>query len=71
MLCRVLGVSRSGYYDWLKRTSGPPGTRAAKDQELAAEIEVIHREFAYYGSPRVHQELLAATTTWVDTAPPD
>ena len=31
MLCRVLSVSRSGYYDWLKRLAGPPGTRAATE----------------------------------------
>ncbi len=59
MLCRVLGVSRSGYYDWLKRLTRPPGKRAAQNQQLAIEIEQIHREFAYYGSPRVHQELLS------------
>lgn len=59
MLCEVLRVSRSGYYDWLKRLTGPPGTRASQNTELAAEIAKIHREFAYYGSPRVHQELLA------------
>jgi putative transposase len=59
MLCRVLRVSRSGYYDWLKRMAGPPGTRAAQNQVLAAEIEAIHRDFAYYGSPRVHRALLA------------
>lgn len=38
--------------------SGPPGRRAAQELELVAEIEQIHREFAYYGSPRVHQVLL-------------
>ena len=59
MLCEVLGVSRSGYYDWLKRLTGPPGKRASQNMELAVEIAEIHREFAYYGSPRVHQELLA------------
>jgi putative transposase len=52
-------VSTSGYYDWLRRLNGPPGKRAAQNQELAAEIEAIHEDFAYYGSPRVHQELLA------------
>jgi putative transposase len=59
VLCRVLGVSRSGYYDWFRRLAHPPGKRAAQNQELAAEIEQIHHEFAYYGSPRVHRELLA------------
>lgn len=58
-MCRVLGVSRSGYYDWLDRVEAPPAGRAAADAELLAEIKAIHAEFRYYGSPRVHQELLA------------
>lgn len=57
-MCRVLGVSRSGYYDWLRRESGPPRGRAAREQTLLAEIRRIHTTHRYYGSPRVHQELL-------------
>jgi putative transposase len=52
-------VSRSGYYGWLNRVGGPPRGRAAEDQQLLAEINAIHAEFAYYGSPRVHRALLA------------
>jgi putative transposase len=59
VLCRVLGVSRSGYYSWAQRLTGPAVGRAAEDQELLAEIRDIHRDFAYYGAPRVHRELLA------------
>lgn len=58
-MCRVLGVSRSGYYDWRDRVGAEPAGRAAADAELLAEIEAIHAEFRYYGSPRVHRELLA------------
>ena len=58
MLCRVLGVSRSGYYDWLRRLDRP-GPRAAGDAALLREIERIHARLGYYGSPRVHRELLA------------
>jgi putative transposase len=58
-LCRVLGVSTSGYYDWVKRLLGPAVGRVAQDQELLEEIRQIHSEFSYYGAPRVHQELLA------------
>jgi putative transposase len=54
----VLGVSRSGYYGWLRRL-GAPGPRAADDRALLAEIRLIHATFSYYGSPRVHRELLA------------
>lgn len=56
MLCRVLGVSRSGYYDWVGRG---PSRRALQDAAVLERIEAIHAEFAYYGAPRVHRELLA------------
>jgi putative transposase len=58
-LCRVLGVSRSGYYDWVHREEIGPGVRSAENKELLAQIRQIHLEFGYYGSPRIHQELLA------------
>jgi putative transposase len=57
-MCRVLGVSSSGYYDWVKRITGPATGRAAADQELLAQIRVIHDRFGFYGAPRVHRELL-------------
>jgi putative transposase len=58
MMCRVLGVSSSGYYAWCARQDAPGG-RAAENAELVAEINRIHAEFSYYGAPRVHRELLA------------
>src|SRR4051794_2246887 len=58
-MCRLLGVSRSGYYAWLVRACGEPVGRAAQDHELVGQIAAIHTEFAYYGSPRVHRALLA------------
>ena len=60
MMCNVLGVSRAGFYAWLKR---PESTRAVRDRELTASIHAIHaasRET--YGSPRVHEELREAGT---------
>lgn len=57
-MCQTLGVSRSGYYDWLTRIQRPAVGRAAQDQALLREIVAIHAEFAFYGSPRVHRELL-------------
>lgn len=60
-MCRVLGVSRSGYYDWLHRVESPPSGRAAEDQMLVTQIRMIHDRFGYYGSPRVHRQLLAQT----------
>ena len=56
-MCRVLGVSPSGYYAWRKR---PLSMRARVDVELTAEIEVIHRmSRGTYGVPRIHAELAA------------
>jgi putative transposase len=53
--CRVLGVSRSGYYDWLGRPASP---RAQENVHLLKLIEQIHVESREtYGSPRVHAEL--------------
>jgi putative transposase len=53
--CRVLGVSRSGYYDWLGR---PPSPREQENELLAKHIERIHADSrGTYGWPRVHAEL--------------
>jgi putative transposase len=56
-MCRVLGVSPSGYYAWRKR---PLSMRARADVALSAQIAAIHRESrGTYGAPRVHAELAA------------
>jgi len=56
-MCRVLRVSKAGYYAWVKR---PPSARAVHDDELAADVTTIHqRSRRTYGSPRVHAELHA------------
>ena len=55
--CRVLGVSRSGYYRW---SGAVPSPRACDDATLAAEIqEIYHAHKGRYGSPRIHRELRA------------
>lgn len=55
MACRVLGVSKSGYYDWLGRPESP---RELRNRELTKIIHRIHTESrGSYGSPRVHAEL--------------
>jgi len=54
-MCRVLEVSASGYYAWVKRE---PSKRAREDGELRKKIEAIHSESrGTYGRPRVHAEL--------------
>lgn len=56
-LCQMLGVSRSGYYAWRRRS---PSERARFDVVLSEKIEMIHRNSrATYGAPRVHAELRA------------
>lgn len=58
-LCRVLKVSRSGFYRWIKAAPAR-AERAAADAALAEEIKQIHGEFdGTYGSPRVTAELRA------------
>jgi putative transposase len=57
LLCRVLGVSASGYYAWRKR---PLSDRAQKDAQLTEQIVTIHQESRQtYGAPRIQAELLA------------
>ncbi len=54
-MCRVLGVSTSGYYAWLKRQSSQ---RSREDAILTDRIRWIHlRSRGTYGSPRIHAEL--------------
>ena len=55
MMCKLLGVSRSGYYAWKTRE---PSALAEKNEALARDIATIHEESREtYGSPRVHFEL--------------
>jgi putative transposase len=56
-MCRVLGVSTSGYYAWRTR---PRSERARADAELSLRLQAIHeRSRATYGTPRIHAELAA------------
>lgn len=53
--CRLLGVSRSGYYEWERRA---PSDRALTDAFLIEKITGIWREHRkVYGAPRIHAEL--------------
>ncbi len=54
-LCRVLGVSRSGYYSWESRG---PSASAKRRSQLGVKVQAIHKKSrGTYGSPRVHREL--------------
>ncbi|EFQ83224.1 integrase core domain protein [Aeromicrobium marinum DSM 15272] len=55
MICRVLGVSTSGYYEWRSR---PPSARDVADAHLLNVIREIHAASRQtYGVRRVHAEL--------------
>jgi len=59
-MCRMLGVSRSGYYDWRDR---PSSVRNRADAALTERIRKIHERSRHtYGSPRIHAELRALGT---------
>jgi len=54
-LCRLVGVSTSGYYAWQRRS---PSTRARSEERIVAKINAIHkRTYRAYGSPRMTAEL--------------
>ncbi len=54
-MCRLLGVSRSGYYAWLSR--GQSGREQAA-RRLLDQVRQAHRASdGTYGSPRVHESL--------------
>lgn len=56
--CRLLGVSRSGYYEWERRA---PSDRALTDAWLIEKIGAVHEAHrGVYGAPRVHAELRMA-----------
>lgn len=57
-MCRLLGVSRSGYYDHLERRSAPP---PARDERLVSMIRSFHAAAeGAYGVRRMHRELVDA-----------
>jgi putative transposase len=55
-MCRVLGVSRSGYYAWKTQV---PSKRARDDAGLLVHVRAVFKAHRRYGSPRVHRELRA------------
>ena len=55
MMCRLLEVSTSGYYAWLKR---PPSKRSQEDEVLIEKIRHYHRNSdGTYGAPRILEDL--------------
>lgn len=55
MMCRVLKVSRSSYYYWLK---APNNKRKERIKELKIQIQTVYfKAKGRYGSPRIKEEL--------------
>ena len=55
MMCRVLKVSRSGYYTWRVR---PESQRAKTDRQLTEVIRGLHTDSkGVYGSPKITADL--------------
>ncbi len=54
-MCRVLGVSHSGFYDWRQRA---PSKHATDDAVLRERVRAIHADSdETYGMPRIRAEL--------------
>jgi len=54
-MCKVLGVSRSGYYKWLQ---AKPSKSALRRMSLMKDIKYFFEEsLQCYGSPRIHKDL--------------
>ena len=54
-MCKVLRVSKAGYFSWRGR---PESQRVGDDRLLTAQIRIIHAESRQtYGSPRTHRAL--------------
>lgn len=54
-MCDLLGVSTSGYYDWLKRE---PSEQKKRREVLSKEIKRVHKESReLYGSPKITKQL--------------
>jgi len=55
LMCRLLGVSRSGFHAWEQRK---PSARAVADERLRAQIAAMHeRSGGSYGVRRIHLDL--------------
>lgn len=55
-MCSLMGVSRSGYYDWQGR---PPSNRTMKNQQLGVKVKDIFEQNRHvYGTRRIREELI-------------
>ena len=60
VMCRVLGISVSGYYAWRGRGAS---ARQRADDALVVQIRTFHRQSrGTYGAPRILRDLRDAQT---------
>ncbi|WP_419884268.1 IS3 family transposase [Peribacillus sp. B-H-3] len=58
-MCKVLKVSKSGYYKWLKQIESTPSEKEIYKRVVQQKIaKSYHESIGTYGSPRVHDDLL-------------
>lgn len=58
-MCKVLYVSTSGYYNWLKNQDREPTEREERRKEIKQKIaKFFHESHGTYGSPRIHSDLI-------------
>jgi putative transposase len=61
VMCRLLGVSRSGFYAWLRK---PLSDRAVEDRRLLGLIRAAYTaSHGVYGAPRIFLDLREAGET--------
>ena len=59
-MCRMLGVSRSGYYQYINRVEKGATVHQLANKALTREIKTVYKEHkGRYGSPRIHATLVA------------
>ena len=55
MMCKLMNVSPSGFYDWVAR---PVSFRTRKNQRLATKLKAFYAaSYGTYGAPRLHADL--------------
>jgi len=60
-MCRVLEVSRSGYYNWLTNKEKGPTESETRRKEVKQKIrQFYHESFGTYGAGRIYEDLLDA-----------
>ena len=60
MMCRLLAVSRAGFYAAERRNRQPLGPRAQADLRLTLEVRAAHLASGErYGAPKIHKDLVA------------